>query len=197
MLVIAELPVVVGLLVDDVDAVVAPSTPGRARMSSSSDSSPTEMPQWSSRGHDIGVLRDEEEELLDVVHLQHERRRSSVSIGAPRSRNVLIEVGDEAAVLFVEQVGRQAHRHVVQPRLAGAEARSLGDRLCRCHAEAPCVGVLRVGTIITLAARVPSCRPSAASSRPSSGTSSASTRTSSGTFPDASSSSARGKPSSS
>ena len=45
----------------------------RARISSSSDSAPTDRPKWSRRGHVIArrVVGDQEHELLDVVHLEH------------------------------------------------------------------------------------------------------------------------------
>src|SRR5262249_32289019 len=137
------------------------------------------------------VVGDEEQELLDVVHLQHQ---SPPVLGEHRqlheAEHVGVEVDDLLPVLGVEQVSGQAHRDVVEARIARPGPRAGSSRLRRSHRGPP-----RGGTIITLAASEPSCRPSAASSRPSSGTSSASTSTSTGTRPDDNNSSARGKPS--
>ena len=107
------------------------------------------------------VVGDQEHELLDVVHLEHlavavlREHRQVVE-----AEHVAEEVGAQLAVLLVEHLGRQAHRDVVHARLARRErrVRSLGS-----------VEVMRLlqstrGTIMALAATVPSCSPSAVSS---------------------------------
>ena len=106
------------------------------------------------------VLGDQEHELLDVVHLEDlallvDRHHRQVV----EAEHVLVEVGAQLAVLFVEILGGQAHRHMIEARLARREGRAG-------HRHAPCSrasGSTR-GTIIALAASSPSCKPIAASS---------------------------------
>ena len=108
------------------------------------------------------VVGDEEHELLDVVHLEH---LAVAILGQHRqvveAEHVAEEVGAQLAVLLVELVGREAHRDVVEARLARRErrARSAGFRWTSCV-------LLQStrGTIMALAATVPSCSPSAVSS---------------------------------
>ena len=123
----------------------------RARMSSSSASAPTDRPKWSRRGQrHRRVVGDEEHELLDVCTEStellavdgHHRQLVPTRTRRRRSRT------SRLAVLLVEQVGRQAHRDVVEPRLAGCVGRVL-------IVSPPSL----VGTIMTLAASSPSSRP--------------------------------------
>ena len=104
---------VVDLLVDDVDAVVA-RLPRLARgrgCRRARPRSPTESPKWSRRGHVIGVVvGDEEHELLDVVHLEHE----AVPI-----------LGEHRQLYEAEHVARRSR---VISRRCSSSSRS-GDRL--------------------------------------------------------------------
>ena len=102
---------VVDLLVDDVDAVVArlPRLRARARISSSSDSAPTDKPEVveaRALHRPTVVVGDQEHELLDVVHLEHlalavDRHHRQVV----EAEHVAEEVGAQLAVLLVEHLG--------------------------------------------------------------------------------------------
>ncbi len=114
------------MLVDDVDAVVVrlPLLGARedlVELRLGADRQP-EVVEARALHRLAAVVGDQEHELLDVVHLEDlalavDRHHRDVE----EAEHVAEEVGAELAVLLVEHLGRQAHRDVIEARLAGGE----------------------------------------------------------------------------
>ena len=120
---------VVGLLVDDVDAVVARLPrlgPGEdvVELRFGADRQAEVVEPWALHRGSV-VLGDQEHELLDVVDLEHlafaiDRHHRDVD----EAEHIFVEVGARLAVRLVEHLRGEAHRHVVEARLARRERRS-------------------------------------------------------------------------
>src|SRR2546430_7345461 len=129
------------------------------------------------------IVGDEEHELLVGVRRQ-DQLLAFDGLGGQLlpAEDLVVEAHEVAPAVLAEQLRRDAHGHVVEPRRTGRGR----------HPSPPFP--LR-GAIITLAGSSPETSCSTASYRPSSGTSSDSMGTSDGKSGDARSSSARGNPS--
>ncbi len=190
-----EHAVVVDVLVDDVDARVLRLEglgPGPEAVELLLGPHREPVVVQARARHRRFIARDEEDELLDRVRAEDQ---PAPVLGHRRQllepEHLAVERDEVGPALLVEQIGGDAHRHVVEPGRTGGDG-SHGAPAFGCWVQWDAAG-----TIITLPARSPDSRPCSASSIPPSGTSPGSMSTSLGKPGSASSSSARSKPSAS
>ena len=152
----ADRAVVVAVLVDDVDAVVAllvglgPVEDG-VELGLRGHREPVVV---EARARHRVLVTVQEHELLERVGLEHEPLRLDVHhLEVPPAEHLGVEVAQRRAPFGREHVGRQAHRHMVEVRRACAHV---------VHHE------VLPGTTITFAASSPSFSATHASTRPSS-----------------------------